>query len=144
MEETMKAFFSTALAGVAMAAVAVQGAQAQAPDFYKGKTLTVLVGLAAGGSADNLVRMFVPHLRKHIPGEPNIIVQNMPGAGGMLAFNYVYEKAPKDGSQIIFSLWDPLAQAIGGQGLRARYDQYPYLGGISDVRVNYMRTDVVP
>ena len=131
-------------ATTALCAAALQPAQAQTPDFYHGKTLTVMVGLAAGGSADTLVRLFVPHLKKHIPGEPNIIVQNMPGAGGVLAFNYIYEKAPKDGSQIIFSLWDPLAQAVGNQGLRARYDQFPYLGGISDVRVNYMRVDAVP
>jgi hypothetical protein len=62
----------------------------------------------------------------------------------VLAFNYIYEKAPRDGTQIIFSLWDPLAQALGNQGLRARYDQYPYLGGIADVRVNYLRVDAVP
>ena len=119
-------------------------AHAQSSDVYAGKTLTVLVGLAAGGSADTLVRAFVPHLKRHIPGDPNIVVQNMPGAGGMIAFNYVYEKAAPDGSTIIFSLWDPLAQALGGQGLRARYDQYEYLGGISDLRVNYMRVDAVP
>ena len=119
-------------------------AQAQSGDLYAGKTLTVLVGLAAGGSADTLVRAFVPHLKRHIPGDPNIVVQNMPGAGGMVAFNYVYEKAAPDGSTIILSLWDPLAQALGGQGLRARYDQYEFLGGISDLRVNYMRVDAVP
>jgi len=139
MKHTLKALL---LAATSLGATALHPAQAQ--DFYHGKTLTVMVGLAAGGSADTLVRLFVPHLKKHIPGEPNIIVQNMPGAGGVLAFNYIYEKAPKDGSQIIFSLWDPLAQAVGNQGLRARYDQFPYLGGISDVRVNYMRVDAVP
>jgi len=132
-----------AIAATALSAFAIRPAGAQTPDFYHGKTLTVIVGLAAGGSADTLVRLFVPHLKKHIPGDPSIVVQNMPGAGGVLAFNYIYEKAPKDGSQIIFSLWDPLAQALGNQGLRARYDQFPYLGGISDVRVNYMRVDAV-
>ena len=130
----MKAAVKALLITTALCAAAIQPAQGQAPDLYRGKTLTVMVGLAAGGSADTLVRLFVPHLKKHIPGDPNIIVQNMPGAGGVLAFNYIYEKAPKDGSQIIFSLWDPLAQAVGNQGLRARYDQFPYLGGISDVR----------
>ena len=139
MKTALKALLAAA---TALGASALNPAQAQ--DVYQGKTLTVMVGLAAGGSADTLVRLFVPHLKKHIAGEPNIIVQNMPGAGGVLAFNYIYEKAPKDGSQIIFSLWDPLAQAVGNQGLRARYDQYPYLGGISDVRVNYMRVDAVP
>ena len=130
-----------ALAATALSAFIARPVQAQ--DVYAGKTLTVMVGLAAGGSADTLVRLFVPHLKKHIPGDPSIVVQNMPGAGGVLAFNYIYEKAPKDGTQIIFSLWDPLAQALGNQGLRARYDQFPYLGGISDVRVNYMRIDAL-
>ena len=132
-----------ALAATALSAFVARPAVAQSQDFYHGKTLTVIVGLAAGGSADTLVRLFTPHLKKHIPGDPSIVVQNMPGAGGVLAFNYIYEKAPKDGSQIIFSLWDPLAQALGNQGLRARYDQFPYLGGISDVRVNYMRVDAL-
>jgi Tripartite tricarboxylate transporter family receptor len=139
--------FRGAASGAAfiMAAVGASGqALAQTSDVYAGKTLTVLVGLAAGGSADTLVRAFTPHLKRHIPGEPNIVVQNMPGAGGMVAFNYVYEKAAPDGSTIIFSLWDPLAQALSAKRLRARYDQYEFLGGISDLRVNYMRVDAVP
>src|SRR6478752_7365925 len=140
----MRSGFKALLVATAAWGAAALPATAQTQDFYRGKTLTVMVGLAAGGSADTLVRLIVPHLKKHIPGDPNIIVQNMPGAGGVLAFNYIYEKAPKDGSQIIFSLWDPLAQAVGNQGLRARYDQFPYLGGISDVRVKYKRVDAVP
>jgi hypothetical protein len=141
-----KAFSAIVSASATFLALGAQGALAQAPaaDLYAGKTLTVLVGLAPGGSADTLVRAFVPHFRRHIPGQPNIVVQNMPGAGGVLAFNYVYEKATPDGMTMIYSLWDPLAQALGGQGLRARYDQYEYLGGISDIRVNYMRVDAVP
>lgn len=131
-------------AATAVSAVTLHPARAQAQEFYQGKTLTVIVGLAAGGSADTLVRLLTPYLKKHIPGDPTLVVQNMPGAGGVLAFNYIYERAPKDGSQIVFSLWDPLAQALGNQGLRARYDQYPYLGGIADVRVNYLRVDAVP
>ena len=119
-------------------------ARAQSDAFYAGKTLVIIVGLAPGGSADNFVRMFSPYLKKHIPGHPNIVVQNMPGAGGVLAFNYIFEKARPDGMTIIYSQWDPLAQALGNQALRARYDQYEYLGGISDIRVDYMRVDAVP
>lgn len=130
------------LAATAIAVFATQGANAQ--EFYAGKTLTIVVGLGSGGSADTLVRTFAPHLRQHLPGQPNVVVQNMPGAGGVLAFNYIYERAAPDGQTIVFSLWDPFAQALGNQGLRARYDQYEFLGGISDIRVNYMRTDVVP
>ncbi|MFN3892573.1 MAG: Bug family tripartite tricarboxylate transporter substrate binding protein [Beijerinckiaceae bacterium] len=131
-----------AIALAAMGAFAMQGASAQ--DFYAGKTLTIVVGLGAGGSADTLVRTFAPYLRQHLPGQPNVVVQNMPGAGGVLAFNYIYERAAPDGQTIVFSLWDPFAQALGNQGLRARYDQYEFLGGISDIRVNYVRADVVP
>lgn len=132
----------TLLSSVAAVAFA-SGAKAQT-DFYAGKTLTVYVGLAAGGSADTLVRGFTPYLKKHLPGQPNIVVQNMPGAGGVVAFNYIHGVAKPDGTSIVYSLWDPLAQALGNQGLKARYDQYEFLGGISDVRVNYFRTDAAP
>ena len=135
----------TAGALIASSFLASMPARAQQPiENFSGKTLTIVVGLAAGGSADTLVRLFTPHLKKHIPGEPNILVQNMPGAGGVLSFNYMYEKAKPDGQTIIMTLWDPLAQALGNQGLRARYDQYDFIGGISDIRVNYMRVDSVP
>ncbi|MDB5651780.1 MAG: hypothetical protein JWL62_3300 [Hyphomicrobiales bacterium] len=139
---------TSAILGATMSLAALlapgSGPQAATEDYYASKTLTVIVGLAAGGSADTLVRMFTPYLRKHIPGEPNIVVQNMPGAGGVLSFNYIYEKAKPDGQTIIFTLWDPLAQAFGNQGLRARYDQYEFLGGTGDIRVNYMRVDSAP
>jgi tripartite-type tricarboxylate transporter receptor subunit TctC len=131
-------------AGAMASTIVLQAMPAAADDYYAGKTLTILVGLAAGGSADNLVRAFSPYLRKHLPGQPSIVVQNMPGAGGVLSFNYLFEKAKPDGQTIVFSLWDPLAQALGNQGLRARYDQYDFLGGISDIRVNYARADIVP
>lgn len=139
--------FKSAVLGLCAVGVTFSSAWAQAPasqPYFAGKTLTIIVGLASGGSADTLVRLFTPHLRKHIPGQPNIVVQNMPGAGGVLAFNYIYERAKPDGATMIFSLWDPLAQAVGNMGLRARYDQYEFLGGISDIRVNYMRVDAIP
>jgi tripartite-type tricarboxylate transporter receptor subunit TctC len=72
------------------------------------------------------------------------VVQNMPGAGGANATNYLYEKAAPDGLTILFGPWDPLAQVTGDQGLRARYDQFDYLGGTGDMRIVYMRTDAVP
>ena len=145
MMNSIKTWLGCGALAVAMAAQATaQTKAAEEKPYYAGKNLSIIVGLAPGGSADTLVRSFVPYLKKHIPGEPNIVVQNMPGAGGVLAFNYIFEKAAPDGQTMIMSLWDPLAQALGSQGLRARYDQYEYLGGISDLRVNYMRRDAVP
>jgi tripartite-type tricarboxylate transporter receptor subunit TctC len=136
-----------ALAGALAAASAVLGSTgtaAQSGDFYAGKTLTIIVNLAAGGTVDTFVRSFTPYLKKHIPGSPTIVVQNMPGAGGLLATNYLMEKSARDGLTITYGPWDPLAQALGNQGLRARYEQFEYIGGVSDVRVNYGRTDMIP
>jgi putative tricarboxylic transport membrane protein len=117
---------------------------AQASDFYAGKTLRIIVGLEAGGTVDTLARAFSIHLRRHIPGNPNIIVQNMPGAGGWGATNYLHERAAPDGLTILYGPWDPLAQVLGDQGLRVRYQDFDYLGGTGDIRVNYARTDLVP
>src|SRR5262245_4722703 len=113
-------------------------------DAYVGKRLTVIVGVEAGGTIDTLARTFAAQLRKHIPGNPTIVVQNMPGAGSTIATNHVYERAAPDGLTILYNSWDPLAQALGDQLLRARYDRFEYLGGTGDIRVNYARTDTVP
>jgi len=119
-------------------------ASAQPADFYRGKTLTVVVGLEAGGTSDTFARSFATYLRAHIPGHPNIIIQNMPGGAGLLATNFLFEKAKADGLTILWGPWDPLAQALASPGMRARYEQFAFIGGTGDIRVNYARTDVVP
>jgi hypothetical protein len=118
-------------------------ARAQSSDLYAGKTLTVIIGLSPGGTADTFARRFANHLRKHIPGNPTIVIQNMPGGAGVVATNYVFEKAKPDGMTILWNPWDPIGQALGDQGLRARYDKFGFIGGTGDIRVNYARTDVV-
>jgi tripartite-type tricarboxylate transporter receptor subunit TctC len=119
-------------------------ALAQPVDFYRGKTLTVIVGLDVGGTSDTFARTFATYLRQHIPGNPNIIVQNMPGGAGILATNFLFEKAKPDGLTVLWGPWDPLAQALGNQGMRARYEKFEFIGGTGDTRVNYARTDVIP
>jgi len=114
---------------------------AAADDFYAGKRLTIIVGLEAGGTVDTLARAFSGYLRKHIPGNPAVVIQNMPGAGGWAATNFLQERAPADGTTILYGPWDPLGQALADQGLRARYENFEYLG---DIRVNYARTDIIP
>jgi tripartite-type tricarboxylate transporter receptor subunit TctC len=86
-----------ALAILASAASAVPAA-----DFYAGKTIRMVVASAPGGGYDNYARTFAQYLRKHIPGEPTIVVQNMPGAGGMVATNWMFNVAPRDG--LVFAL----------------------------------------
>ncbi len=89
-------------AGIAaLGAVYTQPALAQpVADFYKGKTVTLLLSSAAGGGYDALARTLANYLGRHIPGSPSVIVKNMAGAGGIVATNYLYNVAPKDGTTI--------------------------------------------
>ena len=66
-------------------------------EFYRGRSITVLVGFTAGGGYDLYARLLGRHMGRHVPGNPTIVVQNMPGAGSMKATQYVYGVAPKDG-----------------------------------------------
>lgn len=100
--------FRTILGGVAILAIAT-GMAISAPakadpisDFYKGRTVTFLVGYPPGGSYDTYARLVAQHMGKMIPGKPDIIVQNMPGGGGKKAAGWFYRKAPKDGTMLFF------------------------------------------
>ncbi|MGH7886511.1 MAG: Bug family tripartite tricarboxylate transporter substrate binding protein, partial [Candidatus Binatia bacterium] len=73
-------------------------------DFYKGKTITVIAGTTAGALYDQWSRVLAQHMGKHIPGRPDMIVQNMPGAGHMIAANYLYGKSKPDGLTIVGSI----------------------------------------
>ena len=81
---------------------AVPPAHAQSPDpveaFYKGKTLRIVIGYAAGGGYDIYGRVFAEQFGKYLPGKPNIVAQNMPGAGSFVAAKFLYDVAPKDGT----------------------------------------------
>ncbi len=85
-----------ALMAVAMALAAV-AVPAGGEDFYRGKTIRLIVPSDVGGGYDLYARTFATHLRRHIPGEPAILVQNMPGGGGLQAANWLFNIAPKDG-----------------------------------------------
>lgn len=86
------------LRSLLVAAVFVLAAQgAHAEDFYRGKTIRLIVPSAPGGGYDSSGRSLAMHMAKHIPGEPTIVVQNMPGAGGLSAANWLFNVAPKDG-----------------------------------------------
>jgi tripartite-type tricarboxylate transporter receptor subunit TctC len=88
-------------ASVALAALAALSVPAQAQEFlYKGAQINFVVSADAGNSYDMFGRMIARYLPRHIPGQPAVIVQNMPGAGGMRATNWLYNVAPKDGNTI--------------------------------------------
>ena len=83
-----------------LAALSVAGFSSvlHAEDFYKGKQLKLIVGTDAGGSYDMAGRLIGRHITRHIPGAPNLVVQNMPGASSLNAMNYIYNIAPQDGT----------------------------------------------
>ena len=87
--------------GLAVLLLAFAAAPAAEPQaYYRGKTIRMVVGAAAGGGYDAYARVVAEHLERHIPGNPSVIVQNMPGAGSLIATNYVANVAPKDGTVI--------------------------------------------
>ncbi|MFN4283445.1 MAG: Bug family tripartite tricarboxylate transporter substrate binding protein [Alphaproteobacteria bacterium] len=71
-------------------------------DFYKGKSITILIAGTPGGGFDTSARTMAQHYGKFVPGNPNIVAQNMPGGGGLVAGNYLYNVAPKDGTVIAY------------------------------------------
>jgi tripartite-type tricarboxylate transporter receptor subunit TctC len=94
----VKRVFIAAIVSIAVALTLAAPARAQsAEEFYRGRTVTILVGFTAGGGYDLYARLLGRHIGRHIPGNPTIVVQNMPGAGSMKAAQFVFGVAPKDG-----------------------------------------------
>src|ERR1051326_4055141 len=79
-------------------------AEAASQEFYKGKTIKVVIGTTPGALYDQWARLLAPHMPKHIPGRPDMIPQNMPGAGPKVAANYVYKIGKPDGLTIAGSI----------------------------------------
>ncbi|HYJ16183.1 MAG TPA: hypothetical protein VE170_11885, partial [Candidatus Limnocylindria bacterium] len=95
----VKTSIVTLLAMVALSMSPMAEVRAQ-ESFYKGQTIRLVVGLAAGGGYDLYSRVIARHLGKHIPGNPTVIVENMTGAGSVIAANYMYRTAKPDGLTI--------------------------------------------
>jgi tripartite-type tricarboxylate transporter receptor subunit TctC len=102
--------------------LAVRPAQADGlADFYKGKTVSLVVGSSTGGGYDTMTRAIARFIGKHIPGNPTVVVRNMPGAGGITALNYIYNTAERDGTVLaLVQNNTPLEPLFGTK--QARYD----------------------
>jgi tripartite-type tricarboxylate transporter receptor subunit TctC len=98
-------------------------------DFYKGKTINVLIGVGAGGEYDLQARLVARFIGKHIPGNPVVVAQNMTGAGGLKMANYLYDVAPKDGTYIgMIANSFPASQVVGLDGLQFDCNKFGWLG----------------
>jgi tripartite-type tricarboxylate transporter receptor subunit TctC len=105
-------------------------------DFYKDRTITLIAGYSSGGGFDLYARVVANHLGRHVPGQPRIIVQNMPGAGSMRAANHLYNVAPKDGSVISLTRSPVIEPLVGATGAAFDATKFTWLGsGASDLTV---------
>lgn len=112
-------------------------------DFYRGKVIRIVAGASPGGGFDLQSRLLANHLSRHMPGNPQVIVENRPGAGTLLAANAVYNSDPKDGTFMgSFNETLVLQQAVGGEGIQFDARKYQWIGSANnDVGVCLARTD---
>ena len=118
-------------------------AHANSHDFFKGKSVRVVVGNSVGGAQDDWARFIALYLGKHIPGNPSILVQNMAGAGTIIAANYIYNIAKPDG--LTLGLINPaiyMDQLIGAKEVKFDWSKFSWIGSPERVdQVLFMRTD---
>ena len=125
----MKAKLWLPLTLAGLVSLVTGSAQVSADDFYKGKTIRFVVGLAPGGGYDLSARTVGRHMGKHIPGNPTIVVENMTGAGSLIAANYTYNSAKPDG--LFVGIWNSslvLRQALGDKAMRFDARKFGWLG----------------
>lgn len=125
------------LTGLSTAALVILAGPASAQnsiaDFYKGKDMKILVGSGAGGGYDSYARFVARYLGTHIPGNPTLTVQNMPGAGGLRAANFLYNNAPKDGTVIAhLQRTTPSHKILGLPGAQYEPQKFTWLGSLNN------------
>jgi tripartite-type tricarboxylate transporter receptor subunit TctC len=130
---------SVSLLALALAGLIIAPSFARADDFYKGKTFTIVVGFSPGGGYDSNARAVARYLAAHIPGHPNVIVQNMPGAGSLTSVRYLDVSAPKDGT--VMTVFNPglVTQSIvAPEKVQLDFRKYGWIGVVTpDFRVCY-------
>jgi tripartite-type tricarboxylate transporter receptor subunit TctC len=123
-------------AGLVGIAVLLLGSAAQGDPipFYKGKTLHIVVGFTAGGGYDLYARVLARHIGRHLPGQPAVIVENMPGAGSVKAANYLFNVAPRDGTVVgTFDRGLPMERLLGRtEGQQFDATKFTWIGSVTD------------
>lgn len=128
---------------IALVLLTAETLRAQATPFYQGKQIRVIVGFTSGGFYDRWARLLSRHMPKHIPGNPEMIVQNMPGAGSVVATNYVYTVAKPDGLTIgLPGSGIYLDQLIGRKEVKFDIRKFAWIGSpVREPMIFYMRSD---
>jgi tripartite-type tricarboxylate transporter receptor subunit TctC len=128
----MKALCASVVGTAILATLALTAHADAVADFYAGKTINVLVGSDAGGGYDAQARFMAQHIGRFIPGAPNVIVQNAPGAGGILASNRIYNVAPQDGTYMAFIQRGILTSQLTNQpGIHYDVTKFQWIGNFA-------------
>ena len=126
-----KRLFLATISALGLCGAACAHAADAIADFYSKNPLSIFVASGPGGGFDAYARVLALHLRRHVPGSPNIIIRNMPGATGLVAMNYIYNSGPKDGSAIVASFNTAvLAPLFGDQNAKFDPREMDWLGSI--------------
>src|SRR5215203_2837307 len=135
MEETMVSAKLRAPAAISLALLLYGTAPAPAQsvaEFYKGKTIQIIVGFGVGGGYDLYARALGRYLGKYVPGQPTVVVQNLEGAGSVRAANHVYSGSPPDGTIIAAVNQNmPMYQLLGGAGAQFKAAEMQWLGSMA-------------
>ncbi|MDB5570838.1 MAG: Tripartite-type tricarboxylate transporter, receptor component TctC [Hyphomicrobiales bacterium] len=122
----------TLIAGALCGALA-SGARAQTPEaFYAGKDVRILFGAGVGGTYSLYAQLAVRHMRQHIPGKPSLVMQSMPGAGGLVALNYSYAVAPRDGTLMHLMHAEVLYETLLTKDVKFNAQRYGWIGRFAD------------
>ena len=122
----------SALAGFAVLLMPASGAAQSIEEFYRGKTLNMIIGYATGGSNDIYARAVARHIGRHIPGNPTVVPRNMPGGGSLVAANHVFNVAPKDGTTLaLIAPTIPLEERLGVPNVKLKSAEFNWIGRVA-------------
>lgn len=136
-----KSFLASLLVAIWLSPASSAPSLAAGADF-SGKTVTALVSFGAGGPVDGFARMVASHLGAYLPGRPTVIVQNKPGAGGVVAANYLYGAAPKDGTMFLVTVAPFTNQFIDAREIRFDTEKFYWLGGLNYSNTIYVNASL--
>ena len=122
---------SAGLSGILLAAPALHADSVE--DFFKGKTVTLTTGTSPGGSFQLYGQLFTSHMPKYIPGNPTMVMNFMPGAGGTKAANYLFAAGAQDGTQLLLSHAIPLSEKLRPKGIKFKSAEFNWLGSYAAI-----------
>jgi tripartite-type tricarboxylate transporter receptor subunit TctC len=119
-------------AGLAVLFMPAGGEAQSIEEFYRGKTLSMIIGYATGGSNDIYARAVARHIGRHIPGNPTIVPRNMPGGGSLVAANHVFNVAPRDGTTLaLIAPTIPLEERLGVANVKLKSAEFNWIGRVA-------------